>query len=205
MLQHLLFLPCTLGQLLKADGAFTNWSQRVAPLLFLVTKIQLLCSNICSYLTADYFLPSQFGLPNFSLFFLEVIQNTAAKPLPKFTLWHSWQTCVWTSPPSLLERCFLISISPWLNWSAMPNVLPAWLAGWPVFPSDFSSDFPLTSSLVFPSDFFCPEPAPPFLATSSLHGWYPGKVFVLSCFLRYLAFDNIHGSTLKILLIPVIF
>lgn len=27
---------------------------------------------------------------------------------------------------------FLVSISPLLNWTAMPNVLPAWLIGWPM-------------------------------------------------------------------------
>lgn len=103
MLQHLLFVSCTLGQLLKAHGPFTNWSWRVVPLLFLATEIELLCSKICSYLTADYFLP---GHCNFSLFFLEVIQN-AAKPFPTSTLCHSWQTCIWISPPSLPEFSYL--------------------------------------------------------------------------------------------------
>lgn len=40
------------------------------------------------------------------------------------------QTCTWTSPPSLLACCFLISNSPWLNLSAVPNVLPVWLIAW---------------------------------------------------------------------------
>lgn len=144
---------------------------RVVPLLLLVTKIWLICSEICSYLTAAYFLP---GCPNFSPFFLEVIQNSAAKPLPMFTLWHSWQTFLWTSPPSLLECCFLISISPWLNLSAVPNVLPVWLIGQPISSTCLSLWLLLSWVCTSPLGYL----RPPWLV--------PWNVFVLSCFLRYL-------------------
>lgn len=37
------------------------------------------------------------------------------------------QIHIWTSLSILLTCCFLISVSPWLNLSAVPSVLPAWL------------------------------------------------------------------------------
>lgn len=95
---------------------------------------------------------------------------------------------------------FLISISPCLNWSAMPNLLPAWLIGWP-----------MSSTYLFPwllLSWACTSVLghlqPPWLV--------PWSVFVLSCFLRYLFgllpyswfnFANIAYSSnfLKILLL----
>lgn len=186
MLQHLLFLPCTPGQLLKSDGAFTNWSQRVVPLLFLVTKIQLLCFKICSYLTADYFLPD---LPNFSLFFLEAIQNTAAKPLPMFTLTELYLNI--TSQP------------PGVFWS--PSLLGPTEQQCPMC-CQHGLLVGLCPALAFPSDFSYLDPAPPFLATSSPHSCCPGMSLCLAVSSGIsLAFENIQDSTLKILHIPITF
>lgn len=140
ILRHLPFLPCTFGQLLKADGAFReSGSQRVLPLLFLVTKIRLLCSKICSYLTADYFLP---GLPDFSLFFLEVIQNTAVKPLPMLTLTDFYLSI--TSQPPGDFWSLLGSTDQQCQMCCQHGLLVG-----------------LCPALAFPSDFSCPEPAPP--------------------------------------------
>lgn len=162
--------PVHLGNYLKLMR-LSPTGLRVVPLLLPVTKIWLICSEICSYLTAAYFLP---GCSNFSPFFLEVVQNSAAKPLPMFTLWYSWQTFLWTSPPSLLECCFLISISPWLNLSAVPNVLPVWLIGQPISSTCLSLWLLLSWVCTSPLGYL----QPPWLV--------PWNVFVLSCFLRYL-------------------
>lgn len=192
MLYHLLVLPCTLGRLLKADGAFSKGSQRVVPLLLLVTKTWLMLLLLI-LTTADYSLP---GLSHFSQFFsLKWSKTLLPKPCP-----HSprdtalTQSCIWTSPPSLLACCFLISISPWLNLSAVPNVLPAWLIAWLITSPCLSLCLRLLSQ-----------------ACTSLPGYLqpPLRGGMLLCLATSssisLAFDNIHASTLKTLHIPVNF
>lgn len=175
MLYHLLVLPCTLGRLLKADGAFSKGSQRVVPLLLLVTKTWLMLLLLI-LTTADYSLP---GLSHFSQFF------------------------PWSDPKHCCQN--LVRIHPvtrlWLSLVSEHRLPASWHA---VFwsPSLLGSTYQqcqmccrrglslgLSPALAFPpASASCPKPAPPFLATSSLHGRSTAgrNAFVLSYFLKYL-------------------
>ena len=118
--------PVHLGNCSRQMGlppsGLREWSQRVVPLLLLVTKTWLMLLLLL-LTTADY---SSRDLSSFSQFLTLLSKPCLLSPCDVALT----QTCTWTSPPSLLACCFLISISPWLNISPVPNVLPAWVIAW---------------------------------------------------------------------------
>lgn len=148
MLEHIPFLPWTWGWLLKADGSFSkclrDWSlsfvcdqeQADDPVPLVLTTVDYIC------------------LSNFLAYSLRWSKTPLPKPCP-----HSphdsalTQTRIWTSPSSLLACCFLISASPRLNLSAVPNVLPTWLITWLITTAHCSLWFLLLSQtcISFPS------------------------------------------------------
>lgn len=99
--------------------------------------------------TAQYSLP---GLSNFS-FFLEVIQNTAAKILSMFTLWRTFEDSylnITSQPPSMLFSDLHLSLAQLIS-SAKCTA---------------SISLSLLPALAFPSDFLVPQ-----ACTSSFPGY----------------------------------
>lgn len=191
MLQHLFFLPCTLGQLLKADEAYHQ----------LVSEWFLFS---CLWPRSGWSAPRSAPTWLQPTFYLAVpISHHFSLKWPKTVLLNPY-LC---SPSDTADRLFsehhlpaswsVVFWSPSLLGSTYQQCQMCWQCGLLVS---------LSPALAFPSGFSCPESAPPLLTTSGLHGWYPGMSLCLAASSGIsLAFDNIHGSTFKILHIPVIF
>lgn len=99
--------------------------------------------------------------------------------------------------PASLACCFLISISPWLNLAAVPNILAAYHLVYRLH-----LPFPLTSPPV-PSLHLLLSWLPPASMACTLDGRIP---LCLAASLNiFLAFGNINASSFKILCIPTDF
>lgn len=135
-----------------------------------------------------------FPISHFSLKWSKTLLPKSCPCSPRDVL---LKTHIWTSPPSLLACCFLISISPWLNLAAVPNILAAYHLVYRLH-----LPFPLTSPPV-PSLHLLLSWLPPASMACTLDGRIP---LCLAASLNiFLAFGNINASSFKILCIPTDF